>query len=354
VGSDAGATVVDLPQVFRDYYREELPGRRQFLDYCHLSAEGIRVAMSAAAESLAPLLGIKTKRMAALVESAPPPSAEQEGWAHLLAGVHNAHWGQGIEVCSHHFKRAIECCRSLEDSGIRCVYDTFRHASPPILLSSFDELTRNPIAAVYLIGYGLHYRSFGLVREHELLASLASASPSLERVCPDPDFSLGHAPEIDLLQPHWSALTDGNRWYRRAFTAAYEFESVFPFVSAESQSLSIALTCRVPGAREAGAVVVELNGTPLGSVATDGEWNSGRLTADARLVRQGVNTLAVRWPNVSRSDLRDRLRHDFETGRSIDVRTHFGHLHELRVSLTSRRFPVPEGQPIIAQEFIPG
>lgn len=335
VGAQAGATVVDLPQVFGDYYRGEMPGRRQFLDYCHLTSEGIRVAMAATAKSLAPLLGIETIELADLVTSAPSPSAEQEGWAHLLAGIHNAHWGQGIETCSHHFRRAIECYPPLEESAIPCVYDAFRHAAPSILLSSFDELARNKIAAVYLIGYGLHYRRFGLVREYGLLASLVAALPSLENTCPDPDLSLGHVSEIDLLRPHWSALTDGNRWYQRGFTAAYEFESIFPFVCAESQTLSLALTCRVPGAREAGEVVVELNGTAIGRILTHGDWHSGHCTADARIVKQGLNSLTLRWPNVSRFDMRNQLRHDFETGRKLDTRTHFGHFHELRISLSS-------------------
>lgn len=333
VGREVGASVVDLPDVYGKYFSNRSPGRGQFMDYCHLNAEGIRVSMAATARAVAEVLFNKHVDLRRLVSVAPSPTPEQEGWAHLLAGIHNAHWGQGTEICGYHFKRAAACYPPLGETSIPLVYDAFRHGVPPILLSSFGELVKNQIASTYLMGYGLIGR--GLVREHELLKSIVAAFPSLCNMSPDPDFALGEVREIDLLNAHWMALMDGNRWYRRGFKAAYELESDFPFACISSQKLLLSVACRVPGAREAGEVVVELNGAEIGRIAVESKWCAADLVVEPAMVKQGPNILRLCWPNVRRGDVRHRLRTDFETGQKLDTRTHFGHLQELKLSLAT-------------------
>ncbi len=52
-----GLACVDLPSRFREYLGGGLPGSRVFHDYCHLTAEGIRVAAAHITAALMPLLG---------------------------------------------------------------------------------------------------------------------------------------------------------------------------------------------------------------------------------------------------------------------------------------------------------
>lgn len=333
VGREVGALVVDLPDVYRQHFANSAPGRGQFLDYCHLNAEGIRVAMAATARAVVQTLFHNDTDLKRLVAAGPSPTREQEGWAHLLAGIHNAHWGQGTEICSFHFKRAASCYPPIGEISIPLVYDAFRHGVPPLLLSSFGELVKNQIASTYLMGYGLIGR--GLIREHELLKSIVTASPSLGNISSDPDFVLGEVGEIDLLDAHWLPLMDGNRWYRRAFKAAYELESTFPFVCARQQKLMLSVVCRIPAARQSGNVIVELNGARVGRVSVQDLWCAEDLVLERARVKQGLNSLRLIWPNVPRHDLRQRLKARFETGQQLDTRTHFGHLHELRISLAS-------------------
>ncbi|SDP46982.1 hypothetical protein SAMN04488061_3095 [Filomicrobium insigne] len=330
VGREVGALVVDLPHVYHQHFGNSVPGRGQFLDYCHLNAEGIRVAMAGTAQAVVQALFHSTADLQRLVEAGPSPSPEQEGWAHLLAGIHNAHWGQGTEICSFHFKRAASCYPPIGEISIPLVYDAFRHGVPPLLLSSFGELVKNQIASTYLMGYGLIGR--GLIREHDLLKSIVAAFPSLGNISSDPDFVLGEIDELDLLDAHWLPLMDGNRWYRRAFKAAYELESAFPFVSARSQKLELSIVSRVPGARQSGDIIVKLNGAQVGRVSVQDQWCDQRIVLDSSRVKQGLNSLRLIWPNVPRADLRSSLKVRFETGQQLDTRTHFGHLHELRIS----------------------
>jgi len=81
-----GFAAVDLRPLFAAHTGSPLPGRRLFLDYCHLTSEGIGVAMAAVAEAIAgPGEGV--------AGAARPPavSAAAEATACLGAAVHTAH-----------------------------------------------------------------------------------------------------------------------------------------------------------------------------------------------------------------------------------------------------------------------
>src|SRR5262249_55842849 len=86
---------VDLREVFREHTGEVLPGRRLFLDYCHLTSEGIRVAMAAVAAEVLNLSGMMDRSvdwqglLPALPAAAITPEAEAT--ARLGAAIHTAH-----------------------------------------------------------------------------------------------------------------------------------------------------------------------------------------------------------------------------------------------------------------------
>lgn len=109
--------------------------------------------------------------------------------------------------------------------------------------------------------------------------------------------------------------------------------STYPFVCERSSTLLLTLTCRIPGALETGELSVKINEKQAASLPIDSEWRTTRFTADASLVNEGLNRLTLGWPLGSRSDLRPQLRHDFDTGRQLDVRTHFGQLHTLQLAM---------------------
>lgn len=90
-----GFATVDLRRAFAEWTGSPLPGRRMFLDYCHLTAEGIHVAMAAVAaevwrqetgQPVAHGSGRGTERL-----PRQPVSAAAEATACLGAAVHTAH-----------------------------------------------------------------------------------------------------------------------------------------------------------------------------------------------------------------------------------------------------------------------
>ncbi|MBV8201707.1 MAG: hypothetical protein JOZ15_13885, partial [Acidobacteria bacterium] len=91
-----GFACVDLPEVFAGHTGSPLPGRRMFLDYCHLTAEGIEVAMAAVACEVLHLAGMGPAGELGwreLLRRLPPLQVpgNVEAVARLGAAVHGSH-----------------------------------------------------------------------------------------------------------------------------------------------------------------------------------------------------------------------------------------------------------------------
>lgn len=142
--AEHGFHVVDLPRLFEAELGGRLPGRELFLDYCHLTLRGMGIAMTAVAERLGPLLGAGVQDRATL--NVPP---EQEGTAHFLAAIHNAHYGQSEEILHHHCSRAATLSRSASDQ-MRWYIDCASRWPEPWLCESFARVCESPIVRRYL------------------------------------------------------------------------------------------------------------------------------------------------------------------------------------------------------------
>ena len=99
-----GVRVIDLPREFTRYLGGKAADRSLFLDYCHLSLEGIRISMALTAETLLPLLNYSSKPWKELAQVDMKVSAKVKAEAHFLASVHNANWGQKIDIVRHHVR----------------------------------------------------------------------------------------------------------------------------------------------------------------------------------------------------------------------------------------------------------
>src|SRR5439155_24337600 len=94
--TELGFAVVDLPTTFAA--RGVVPDRRFFLDYCHLTIDGMRVALAATAQAVAGLMAVTTPPASELEQVEISIAPREEALAHLLAAIHNAHWGQNADV----------------------------------------------------------------------------------------------------------------------------------------------------------------------------------------------------------------------------------------------------------------
>lgn len=152
---------IDLRDIFRAYTRSPLPGRRLFLDYCHLTSEGMHVAMAAVAAQVLDLSGMvdDSPSWHALLQrlDSPKISPAAEALARFGAAIHTAHRlltvGPKRPLLEHWCEAALDA-----DSGIA-----------EAMFDFIDIRTALPCPAVLTAAYGRNYRSpYRLLLQHGL------------------------------------------------------------------------------------------------------------------------------------------------------------------------------------------
>lgn len=293
--------VVDLPARFADWQGGDLPGRRLFLDYCHMTSAGMRVAMAATALEAAALLdaGRPLPGLEALVDAAPSPSVRLEAVAHFAAALHSAHWGQSGPVVSYLCREAAR--RSPEIARAMRAYLEIQTRRAPTWAAAAAEGLRAD-ATPFLRGY-IQLQQDKLF-DPVLLPAIAGALE--ENGLPAVDFldqlrqeerSLSDRP-VDLLDPFYRSSWADLDWleWPTHFRRAYSPVSRYPWVSREPRETAFVLTCRQSGAAPAGELQVRINGTTVAELPLAVEWSTFRFTAASALVRSGVNWLEIGWP----------------------------------------------------------
>jgi hypothetical protein len=364
----AGIELVDLPDLFREAAAGELPGRDLFLDYCHLSALGIRIAMAATGERLLPMLGGRPAHRAELLARAPEPAPRIEAEAHFAAAVHNAHWGQAAEIVRHHCRLAAgspevaEVMRDFIDvqvghapswASVAAERISARGPSALARLAPWSELfSENKLFdAVLLDALTDALAESGNVAESDLLlrtrlVGLRLAQRGLER---------GRG--LDLLDPYnfpSHAAREG-LWHPHFYYLAYAPLSRFPLVADGTADVALELTFRqraggtlrgpktaaqgggAADTRDTGTLLV--NGFALGSLPMSDRWTTRRLLAPASTLRPGVNWIEVRWPlrPAARASALDEQARRIERGVPYCLLSVYGEIHTFTAVLADAR-----------------
>jgi hypothetical protein len=311
----AGVHVVDLPRLFAEEAPGGLPGRDLFLDYCHMSALGIRTAMAAVAERLLPLLGGAAASRQELLPRAVSPAPEVEGEAHLAAAIHNAHWGQGYDIVLHHCRQAAsspEVTRLMRD-----YLDLQVRRAPAWACTAVERLATRGASALSRFIFWTQQIGEDKLFDAVLLDAIADSleetgTPARAALADLRVAERGLAPgrRLDLLEPYNlpSLATRERLWDPHFFYQAYTLSCRFPLVCAGGDPALLELTYRQPGARQAGAPAagpVEdpggfgalwINGTALDPLPMAAGWATRQILVPAGLLRHGVNWIEVRWP----------------------------------------------------------
>ncbi len=331
-GQCGTSAVVDLRELYREYLGGALPDRRLFLDYCHLTVEGIRLSMAAVAARLTiPLLG-RAIDWRALFADAPAPSTAVEAEGALLAAVHNAHWFQPQPVVEYFCSRALKLSPHTADIMARFI-ELQTTATPALLSRPGERLSQLGGQAVqYLLG-PYNIQQLDVV----LLTSMACA---LEKAA---------QPAYAALRQHWVANHDASEhtadlldyyylssagqpqelfWARRDiwktspaapaerslrefatadYYRAYGIESMFVFVAGGQRSVQFDLTCRIldtEGPTE--TIKVFVNEKPIADLPSERAWRKHTMQAQSCALREGLNHLRIRWP-LRNADQRAKL-----------------------------------------------
>jgi hypothetical protein len=305
--------IVDLPALYNEYLKGEIPDRRMFLDYCHLTSEGIQVAMAGAASCVLRSLKGKEAPWYTLLDNsiAPPPEIEAE--ASFLAAVHNAHRWQAYDLVRHYCWRALNFSPHVAELMINYI-DIQTRPSIPMSMSESQE-------KMFKLGSPLMHRYLFRFNEQRLDRLLLDAIvDALAEVEIDAREGLDQLrreqhsiafSETNLLDYYYCSAAqqphelEGIKWvnlerhlnFNIQYYRAYWPESRFIFVGEAGCALRLCLTCRLPNDKpDEAPISVALNGKPQVEIVIGHEWSSWELELPGEVVRDGLNEVTVHWP----------------------------------------------------------
>jgi hypothetical protein len=311
-----GFICIDLRQIFVEHTGSLLPDRRLFLDYCHLTLDGIQVAMAAVAAAVLNLSGMLDKEtdwQALLGElRAPAISPEAEATARLGAAIHTAHRllpvGAKGPLLEHWCEAALDASPGIAETMLDLV--AARCAPCPAVLTAAQQ--RN-LASPYrlLLQHGWRWDHL----DADLIEAIGNVlerrgRPAREKITRLLLQHLAIREEgTDLTEPPylWEPL---ERFYpevmhfedlsaRATFRSPWP-ESSFCLICDASRDVELELTLRLPiavaGTERQGWIGVAVNGKELDRLHTTQRWTRARLQVDCGSLRPGLNRLTLRWP----------------------------------------------------------
>ncbi|HEX5757914.1 MAG TPA: hypothetical protein VF121_01860, partial [Thermoanaerobaculia bacterium] len=306
---------VDLREVFARHTGSAVPGRRLFLDYCHLTAEGMWVAMAAVAAEVLRLSGMTDREEAwpSLLARlpAPAPAPEADAVAKLGAAVHSAHrllaGGPKRPILEHWLEAALEASPGVAAAMLDLL--AARCAPCPAVLTAAQQ--RN-LASPYPLALQHGWRWDHL--DADLLEAIVAVlerrgTPARERLAQALLAQRAIRPEgTDLADPfyQWEPLErffpevmDLADLERRATYRAPWPVSSFCLICDGERAVELELTARLPERGESAAASlarVDVNGRAAGALRVGGGWTTDRLGVPAELLTPGLNRLELRWP----------------------------------------------------------
>jgi hypothetical protein len=333
-----GVHVVDLPREFTRHLGGEAADRRLFLDYCHLTFEGIRVAMALTAETLLPLLKYPVKSCKELAEVDMKVAANASAGAHFLAAVYNGNWGQRIDVVRHHLRKALEFDRGI-GKMMQLYLDFNIRQVPSSVCRSFEQLWESPHVSATIV---LYNDSPG---GKFLNPNLATAMVDLLE-----EFGIPARSDIEglLIKEHGVNNRTVNLVDKLYSTGSYakfvvdrrpEFykatarNTTFPLVCDKPEPLNFSVTMKVPNVSANQTISLRLNGNLVTEIAATDRWSTTICSAPAELVHRGFNQVEIEWPMPvwSGEKQREHAADCLEAGQAVEITPMFGLIHSLRV-----------------------
>ncbi|PCC14203.1 MULTISPECIES: hypothetical protein [unclassified Pseudoalteromonas] len=304
--------VIDLPEVFSQYLNADsnacenkLPGRELFLDYCHLSSEGIKVAMAAIASHHIKLWAGETFELQPLMGKSTDISLQTESEGHFLAAIHNAHWGQSAELVEYFCEQALE-----KDQAIAEVMQLFmevqtRSDLPLWMHKASEQLMEQVSPNLQRYLFNMEFKCFDKVLFDAMTSALEKRGIKAGQRLLETRLSNLQVNEqaTDLLNPffHSTAISNaqtgkGNEGGTPAYFQAYDLQNHFSFVARNDRDLLLTATLRL-GVQLASELPVKLlcNGAIIAEIQAGKRWKTQTITMAAELLNEGVNQLTLSW-----------------------------------------------------------
>jgi hypothetical protein len=333
-----GVHLVDLPREFTKYLSGETADRRLFLDYCHLTLEGIRLSMALTAETLLPLLKYPTKSSKELAQVDMNVGGNVSAGAHFLAAVHSCNWGQRIDVVRHHIRTALASDRGIARM-MQLFLDFYIRRVPSSLCRSFDQLCELPNMTAIISFYNdsisqkfLNTKLITAVSEELEEVGIPTRSQIERLIIKEHGIKTR---TVNLVHNLYSMDTFARRLVdlRPEFYKATARNTTLTLVCDKPEPLQFAITMKVPAAKPDQTISLRLNGNPVAEIPAIDRWTTSTFSAPAGLVHHGLNRVEIDWPMpVWSGEQREHVADCLEAGEAVEITPMFGLIHSFRVS----------------------
>ena len=297
-----GIDVIDSVDLFDSYLDRKLPDRRIFLDYCHLSSEGIQVTMAAIANQLIGHISPLSQDIP--VEPVyPKPDNDKEAFARFSAAIHNAHWGQSYPVVLHHVKEAIIQSDDQFREFLRLYCDMATRKVSAHLASSFEQMILTGLLDQYM--HLMHPKN-GKPMDIDLADAIASICDSKEEKWIDELRSLRineHAADdrpINLLDSFYHQSSYERIFHDRgyAFFRAHDNVTNFFLVATPKSSIECNISLRIPtlGNTKSEEVSIWVNDNHICDISASAGWGRQTFRIPQEALSSGINRLTLKWP----------------------------------------------------------
>lgn len=347
---------VDLRALFSEISGSPLPGRRFFLDYCHLTSEGMRIAAAAIAAEVVPFLGetgapARDWRQILALEGGLEITPEVEATARLGAAIHGAHRLLPLGEKGGFLEPFLAEALALSPHAEGALRDLIEARTAPLPAVATAAQRRNldsPCRLGLPHGWRWDYLDAEVLQaaENVLGRTNPSAAHDLEQRLLargiGPDWTeLARAPWIwEPLEQFFADLLDYEDLARRAYLRSPWPETGFALITSGDEDLEIRAVLRCPAAAAGGAIVgVGYRGSrgepiPLGEMAVGRSWSRASLQVPRRAIPRGLRRLILSWPALGtggESPPMDLLQARLALGRQADLNPVFGEIFSLRV-----------------------
>ena len=271
-----------------------------------MTARGLAIVAAETAVAIAGVTGTRlSERVVDVVRAMPPDIGQDaEALSHILAAVHNAHFGQRPEVLRYHCERAVSLSTEAAAHSARLL-EILSLGGPLWVSDAYDALSRGSSFDRYVSGGTA--RDLGRFADFELRQAVADALKPL----PEGPDRVRRADETlrfrfegetvqDLLDPCLGARTFVERAghslnpdqpvYRR-LTGSHSY---FWFVVPEGVPVQcrLELVLRSTNTRD-GALLISLNHRDVGRLALSPSWSATHIALP--VPRVGPNEICLFW-----------------------------------------------------------
>lgn len=302
-------TVIDLPDILVRHFDGGLPNRQIFLDYCHLTAEGINVAMAAVASKVLESLTGQVISIESLRNQSAPASREVEGKASFLAAIHNAHYYQSYDLVYYWCSRALQVWPECAQLMTRFVDFQTRRGFTMGCKSAIELFGRRELVTLMRGGK----KRLDIVLSEAIIKSLCAIDIDIGKDISDlrvnehstrtgakelTDFYYSST-MLDHQQSGWTSKSfSTNRGSHCIYASALRETSKFVFFAEGGRPVGLKFTYRVPALPGSdGVVEIDVNGHRLAHAPVSKTWQTLELNILNNYVVDGLNEIVITWPN---------------------------------------------------------